>query len=186
MNEQKNDFITFLGDPLTYNHLRSWIECPYTLTDEETKAFRKFIESHGIDIDKTPFGWFFEVYYKRHLQLSQSEIDRVLKVVDEMEDIAHKFTCNDYLHIENHLRYMTKQLMDYDDDGPEFFEVFRDQRTGQTRLNIDYYPEKENEWDNPITKTMQETCDKCESKNKPDCRNTCRYASRFKLDQRRR
>lgn len=83
--EQNEKFVTFMGTPIDYDHLRAWIKAPYTLTDRETQGYREFIESHGIEIDKSDFGWFFEVYYRHDCQLSQNEINGLLKIVDEME-----------------------------------------------------------------------------------------------------
>lgn len=76
---------TYLGTNYDYDFLRSWINCPFTLEKHEDKAMREFIESHGLEIDKTDFGWFFEVYYRRDCWVSQSEIRALLKIVDEME-----------------------------------------------------------------------------------------------------
>lgn len=137
------EFITFMGKRMDYDTLRNWVKYPYTLSDRETEAYRKFITDHGVNIDKTPFGWFFEVYWRRDCQLASSEVDSLLKTVDELEAIYIMFTCNDHLYMENHLRYMAKQLMD-EEDRYEFFEVFRNQRTGKTTLISDeYFPEEE-------------------------------------------
>jgi len=139
MNKKENEFITFLGIPLSYDTLRGWVRCPFTLDQKEKHAYKSFIESHHIGLG--PFGWFFEYHWSMG-ELARTEVKRLIDFVDKLEGIHIMFTCNDVLYLENHLRYIVKQLLD-EGDGPEFFEVFRDFRTGKTKLNIDYYPEEE-------------------------------------------
>lgn len=67
------------------------------------------------------------------------------KTKEEEEEENERFTCNDILLMENHLRYMTKQLMDKE-DRYEYFEVFRNQRTGKTTIISDEPEREEDEY----------------------------------------
>ena len=134
---------TYLGTKYNFDFLRSWIKCPFTLEKHEDKALRAFINSH-IDLDKSDFGWFFEVYYRRDLFLSQNEINGLLKIVDEMESFEKfKFEDRHEIWMENHLRYIAKQMDTK--DRVEFFEIAINQRKGlhYAKLDIEYYLEEE-------------------------------------------
>lgn len=131
---------TYLGNKYNFKWLRAWVKYPYTLEPHEEKAVKSFI-NYYMDLEKTSFGWFFEVYWKRDCWLSQNEINRLLKLVDEMETIQRVcFDSKEHLYIQNHPKYISG-LFD-ESDGLEYFEVFENQRTGKPTLNIDYYPEE--------------------------------------------
>lgn len=133
---ENNKFITFMGTPMDYDTLRAWVKCPYTLEPREREGYKAFIESHHIGLG--PFDWFLEYHWSMG-QLASSETECLLEFIDKLEWIDYKFTTKaTFLCIENHLRYIVKELMDIGDAGPIFFEAFIDQRTSKTELNIDW------------------------------------------------
>lgn len=95
---------TYLGKEYDFDFLRAWIKCPFTLEKHEDKALRDFIESHGIEVEKSDFGWFFATYYLRNVQFAQSEIDCLLKLVDEMEIFQETKALKDLNHFFGDLK----------------------------------------------------------------------------------
>ena len=74
---------------------------------------------------------------------------KIVLIKDTEHYGLQEFTADEYwlyfdkegLHIENHLRYISRSFDE--PDGLEYFEVFRDQRTGMPKLDINYFPEEE-------------------------------------------
>lgn len=150
MNNEKEyidlrKFRTFIGESMFekgFDVLRAWVNSPFTLTNIEAMAYKQFVKLHSRG-KRTEFDWFFEVYWRRDCELSQNEINGLLKTIDDMEEqhredeivYLTKYEC----YLENHAYYLSRLFDDPKD--LEFFEVFSDQRNSKIRVSIDYRPE---------------------------------------------